>query len=53
MRAEFVEEVIINPLVILCGDLPRDTAMSDEDLTDIFDTELVEEDVLPLLELAM
>lgn len=53
MRAEFVEEAVITPLVLLCGDIPADADMSGDDLTDIFDNDLVEEDVLPLLEMAM
>ena len=53
MRAEFVEEAVITPLVILCGHLSPDQEISEDDLTDIFDTDMVEEDVLPLLEMAM
>lgn len=53
MRAEFVEEAVITPLVILCGDIAADEEISGDDLTDIFDNDLVEEDVLPLLEMAM
>ena len=53
MRAEFVEEAVITPLVILCGDIAANEDMSGDDLTDIFDNDLVEEDVLPLLEMAM
>ena len=53
MRAEFVEEAVISPLIVLCGDIPKDKEVSTDDLMDIFDNELVEEDVLPLLEMAM
>ena len=53
LRAEFVEEAVISPLVILCGELPEDADLSPDDLTDIFDNVLIEEDVLPLLQMAM
>ena len=53
LRAEFVEEAVISPLVILCGQLAEDSNLSADDLTDIFDDVLIEEDVLPLLQMAM
>ena len=54
MRAEFVEEAVLTPLTIICKDI-ADSAreMSADDLTDIFDNDIVEEDVLPVLEMAM
>ena len=53
LRAEFVEEAVIAPLVILCGDIADDANLSNDDLTDIFDNVLIEEDVLPLMQMAM
>ena len=53
LRAEFVEEAVIAPLVLLCGDLAEDAELSRDDLTDIFDNQLIEEDVLPLMQMAM
>ena len=51
--AEFVEEAVIAPLVLLCGDLAGDAELSRDDLTDLFDNQLIEEDVLPLMQMAM
>ena len=53
LRAEFVEEAVIAPLMILCGDLDDNSDLSPDDLTDIFDNVLIEEDVLPLMQMAM
>ena len=53
LRAEFVEEAVIAPLVLLCGDLAEDAELSRDDLTDLFDNQLIEEDVLPLMQMAM
>lgn len=53
LRAEFVEEAVIAPLVVLCGHITDDTNLSSDDLTDIFDNVLIEEDVLPLMQMAM
>ena len=54
MRAEFVEEAVITPLTVLCKDIVSwNMDMSAEDLTELFDTDLVEVDVLPVLEMAM
>ena len=53
LRAEFVEEAVIAPLVILCGDIDVNTELSTDDLADIFDNVLIEEDVLPLMQMAM
>ena len=53
LRAEFVEEAVIAPLMILCGDLDENSDLSPDDLTDIFDNVLIEEDVLPLMQMAM
>ena len=69
LRAELVEEVrfnnsniqfnfnifeaVISPLVILCGQIPEDSILSQDDLWDLFDDLLIEEDVLPLLQMAM
>ena len=46
-------EAVISPLVILCGQIPEDSSLSQDDLWDIFDDLLIEEDVLPLLQMAM
>ena len=54
MRAEFVEEAVLTPLTLICKDIASsDKELSADDLTDIFDTDIVEEDVLPVLEMAM
>ena len=54
MRAEFVEEAVLTPLTIICKDIAAsERDMSADDLTDIFDNDIVEEDVLPVLEMAM
>ena len=53
LRAEFVEEAVITPLVILCGSIDENSDMSQDDLTDIFDNALIEEDVLPMMQMAM
>ena len=54
MRAEFVEEAVITPLTVLCKDIVYwNMEMSAEDLTELFDTDLVEVDVLPVLEMDM
>ena len=46
-------QAVISPLVILCGQIPEDSSLSQDDLWDIFDDLLIEEDVLPLLQMAM
>ena len=43
----------LSPLVLLCGQIPEDSGLSQDDLCDIFDDLLIEEDVLPLLQMAM
>ena len=54
MRAEFVEEAVLTPLTLICKDIASsDKELSADDLTDIFDNDIVEEDVLPVLEMAM
>ena len=40
-------------MVILCGQIPEDSSLSQDDLWDIFDDLMIEEDVLPLLQMAM
>ena len=54
MRAELVEEAVLTPLTILCQDIAsRNMDISKEDIQEHFQRELVEEDVIPVLEMAM
>ena len=54
MRAEFVEEAVFAPLTILCQDFAScNMDLSPEDIQEKFDRDLVEEDVIPVLEMAM
>ena len=54
MRAEFVEEAVLIPLTLICQEFASaNMDMSCDDLTDMFDNDIVEEDVLPVLEMAM
>ena len=54
MRAEFVEEAVLTPLTILCQDIAScNMDLAREDIVDLFDSDLVEEDVIPVLEMAM
>ena len=54
MRAELVEEAVLTPLTILCQDIAsRNLDISEEDIQEHFDMELVEQDVIPVLEMAM
>ena len=54
MRAEFVEEAVLTPLTILCQDIAScNMDLAREDIADLFDSDLVEEDVIPVLEMAM
>ena len=54
MRAEFVEEAVLTPLTILCQDFASfNMDLSQEDIQEKFDRELVEGDVIPVLEMAM
>lgn len=54
MRAEFVEEAVLTPLTILCQDIAScNMDLSQEDIQERFDRDLVEEDVIPVLEMAM
>ena len=48
-----MEEAVITPLVILCGSIDENSDLSQDDLTDIFDNALIEEDVLPMMQMAM
>ena len=53
LRAEFVEEAVFAPLMILFGDIDENSDLSPDDIMDIFDNALIEEDVLPLMQMAM
>ena len=54
MRAELVEEAVLTPLTILCQDIAScNMDISKEDIQENFQRELVEEDVIPVLEMAM
>ena len=54
MRAEVVEEAVLTPLSILCQDIAScNMDISKDNIQENFNRELVEEDVIPVLEMAM